>query len=189
MENEIVINYKLVSISTDPLIPAIRQTYEESFPVEERRDFHLIRSLIDTEPKFRMYALHTNDKYAGFISLWNLGDFAYVEHFAIDSSIRNSGIGRRALELIGDISDKPIVLEVEMPRDFFSVRRIAFYERLGYKLDDHLYFQPPYRLNEQPLEMRLMYRGKVDMAQDFERIKQEIYTHVYNFSGIKKAGL
>ena len=38
----------------------------------------------------------------------------------------------------------PVVLEVEMPTDEMSKRRIGFYERLGFELDNQVYHQPPY---------------------------------------------
>ena len=43
------------------------------------------------------------------ISYWTMGDFYYIEHFAIDPSLRNGGYGKRT-EMIKTIKG-PIVLK------------------------------------------------------------------------------
>lgn len=68
------------------------------------------------------------------ISYWTMGDFYYIEHFAIDPSLRNGGYGKRVLEMIKKQLKGPIVLEVEEPNDEMSTRRIHFYKRLEFTL-------------------------------------------------------
>ena len=68
---------------------------------------------------------------------------------------------------------------VGKPTEEMSKRRIGFYERLGFVLDHHVYFQPPYRKGEAFLEMRLMTHGKLDLEQSFERVKTIIHQNVY----------
>ena len=94
--------------------------------------------------------------------------------------MRNGGIGSKAFKAYLEQLDKPVVLEVEMPTDEMSRRRIGFYERLGLKLDTHTYFQPPYRKGDDFLEMRLMTYGPIDLKKDFNRVKEMIHKHVYN---------
>lgn len=77
------------------------------------------------------------------------------------------------------LCDTPVVLEVEIPAEEMSKRRIGFYERLGYVLDDHVYYQPPYRRGEEFLEMRLMTYGDINLQQSFEEVKNCIYRDVY----------
>ena len=54
---------------------------------------------------------------------------------------RNGGIGAEAMKQFLAFCGTPVVLEVEMPADEMSKRRIGFYERLGFKLDNHVYHQ------------------------------------------------
>ena len=77
------------------------------------------------------------------------------------------------------LCDLPVVLEVEIPVEEMSKRRIGFYERLGYVLDNHVYYQPPYRLGEEFLEMRLMTYGNIDLQDAFEEVKSCIHRYVY----------
>ena len=77
------------------------------------------------------------------------------------------------------LHEDPVVLEVEMPTEEMSRRRIGFYERLGFVLDCHVYFQPPYRKGEAFLEMRLMAHGELDLERSFEQVKTIIHQNVY----------
>lgn len=179
MDSRANIECRVVESFSDPLLDRVEKTYNESFPEAERRAFSLVRELVREEPRFTVYALFKDGVYAGFITAWRFAGFTYVEHFAIDVSARNGGIGGEAMKQFLALCDAPVVLEVEIPVDGMSKRRIGFYERLGYVLDDHVYFQPPYRAGEPMLEMRLMTWGKIDLKQSFEEVKNCIHRYVY----------
>lgn len=174
-----VIECRPVKDFSDPLLDKVENTYNDSFPEAERRAFSLVRELVKDEPRFTVYTLFKDQVYAGFITAWSFGTFIYVEHFAIDASARNGGIGGESMKQFMSLCDAPVVLEVEMPTEEMSKRRIGFYERLGYVLDDHVYFQPPYRQGEPLLEMRLMTYGAIDLKQSFEEVKNCIHRYVY----------
>ena len=174
------INLRRVEDINAPETKLVKKTYEDSFPANERRDYELVLNLIANEPHFSLTTLIRDEQYAGFITGWDFGDFTYLEHFAIDESMRNGGIGSKAFKAYLEQLDKPVVLEVEMPTDEMSRRRIGFYERLGLTLDTHTYFQPPYRKGDDFLEMRLMTYGPLDLEKDFNHVKEKIHKHVYN---------
>lgn len=180
MNLNVVVVCKPIQDYDNPLLNRIEKTYNDSFPEGERRDFSLIRDLIRDDPRFFMYALLRDEEYVGFITGWIFSDFTYLEHFAIDASARNGGIGGAAMKQFLAFCETPVVLEVEMPTDEMSKRRIGFYERLGFVLDSHLYYQPPYREGEPWLEMRYMTYGPLDLNTSFEEIKKMIYKYVYN---------
>lgn len=165
--------------AADPLVEQVRATYEASFPVAERRDFELVRALVKESPFFTMYALLRGEAYVGFITAWRFDSFVYIEHFAIEQTARNGGIGAEAMGQFLAFTSLPVVLEVELPQEELSRRRIRFYERLGFVLDDHIYFQPPYHPGDQPLEMRLMQYGGLNLEQTFEAVRTCIYGEVY----------
>ena len=110
---------------------------------------------------------------------FSLDGYTYVEHFAIDPAARNGGIGAEAMKQFLVFCGTPVVLEVEMPTDEMSKRRIGFYERLGFKLDNQVYHQPPYREGGEWLEMRLMTYGDVDLEHSFELVKNCLHKNVY----------
>ena len=161
------------------LLERIEKTYNDSFPPVERRDFSLLREFIDAKPHFEVFCLLRDDQYVGFITGWQLDGFVFAEHFAIDEAFRNGGVGAQAMDSFIAAHSMPVVLEVELPSDSLSKRRIGFYERLGFRLDNHEYFQPPYSEGDQPLELRLMTYGDLDLNQSFTDIRNAIYSKVY----------
>ncbi len=181
MSRKLAISCVEVKESSDARLAWVEATYNDSFPESERRDFSLVRRLLEEQPAFKLYlALVNEEQYVGFITFWHFGLFVYVEHFAIDSSVRNGGLGSLVMKEQLSLINVPVVLEVELPDEELNRRRIGFYERLGFVLDDHPYRQPPYRRGEEWLDMRLMTCGKLGMEPSFEEIKKVIYKEVYN---------
>ena len=175
MNLQSVVVCRSVKDFSDPVLDLIEKTYMESFPEVERRDFSLVRNLVKDESRFIVYV--------GFITGWLFDGYTYTEHFAIDPAARNGGIGAEAMKQFLAFCGTPVVLEVEMPADEMSKRRIGFYERLGFKLDNHVYHQPPYREGGEWLEMRLMTYGNVDLEYSFEKVKNCLHRNVYGVKG------
>ena len=181
MSESNAVECRLAHDANDPLLARVEQTYTYSFPENERRDFTLVRRLLAEERRFELYVLLRDGAYVGFITAWRFEGFVYVEHFAIEAAVRNGGIGARAFSRFLKRHADPVVLEVEMPVEEMSKRRVGFYERLEFKLDHHVYFQPPYRPGDDWLEMRLMTYGALDLDADhaFDRVKSTIHRYVY----------
>ena len=133
MSLQSVVACRSVKDFSDPVLDLIERTYTESFPEVERRDFSLVRNLVRDESRFIVYALSKESRYVGFITGWLFDGYTYVEHFAIDPAARNGGIGAEAMKQFLVFCGTPVVLEVEMPTDEMSKRRIGFYERLGFE--------------------------------------------------------
>lgn len=182
-QNSILSCHKIMQ-DTDPLLNRIETTYISAFPLAERRDFSLLRELISSEPMFTIIALLCDGFYAGFITSWDFEDFSYIEHFAIDESQRNGGLGGMALNAFISGLGRPVVLEVESPADEMSIRRIGFYKRQGFILNEQEYFQPPYRDGDSWFPMLLMTHGTLDLTVHFERVKNLIHKYVYGVETI-----
>ncbi len=85
-----------------------------------------------------------------FLALWELGDMAYIEHFAVDPDCRNGGLGGKILQKVIEDTDMRICLEVELPETEMAARRIGFYERNGFYYNDYFYMQPPIQKDGMP---------------------------------------
>ena len=156
----------------------------QSFPPEEYRPLEQLRLYTDTKPAFyNNIVLESDDTPVGFFTYWDFGTFCYGEHFAIDPARRNGGQGKRALEeLCRQVHPRPIVLEVEMPVEEMSRRRIGFYQRQGFTLWDKPYQQPPYKPGDGFLPMRLMAYGDIDPETAFDTVCACIHREVYGCS-------
>lgn len=156
------------------------EIYEQAFPKEERRSYEQQWKLFKKgHYKVLPCYIRKNDEMAGFITLWNLPAFTFVEHLAIKSDYRNQGLGAKLVKTVQDSSAKPIILEVEPPKTKIAQRRISFYERAGFYLNDYSYEQPPYEQGGNPVSLKLMsYPAPLDSKQ-FKGVQKSLYTIVY----------
>ena len=97
----------------------------------------------------------------------------------MDSRIRGKGYGGIAIETLVNETRKVVVLEVELPTDEMSKRRVGFYERHGFKLCEKKYVQPPYKAGDCELEMKIMWCNAEDISDKFDRMVACIYNNVY----------
>ena len=120
-------------------------------------------------------------KLLGLLTTWHFEEFIYIEHFAIDPTLRSQGYGSEALKAFIHEHGKPIVLEAEPPTDAFSIRRIRFYERIGLTLYDFPYMQPAYTEDSHPVELRLM--GTLDTeTTPLPLVSQILHREVYGWT-------
>lgn len=163
----------------------VEELMNSSFPIEERRDNEAQRKNTDYNPLFTVN-LVTDDKedgsssLIGFITVWNFGDFHYLEHFATSPLVRNLGYGKKVLSALLKQITGLIVLEVEEPEDELTSRRVRFYERCGFTICPRNYIQPAYRANGQSVPLKIMFYGQDSLDNDFEHVRDTLYQKVYN---------
>ncbi len=163
----------------DEVCGYVRGLYEGAFPVDERRDFGEWMRLLEERPEFRAYAIYESRTAVGFVTLWELEEWRFAEHFAVDPARRGGGIGAAAFGELLNMEIRPLILEVEPPEDDLKRRRIGFYERLGMRLHaDYEYVQPAYSAERKALPMRLMTFG-VPVDTDLDVPVKLIYENVY----------
>ena len=105
-------------------------------------------------PKIFFAAVLNEDQVEGFVIYWKFSGFLYVEHLAVFPSRRRIGIGAAILnQLLKE--GLPVLLEVEIPFDEASTRRVDFYQRCGFRALPVYYHQPPYRKGESVVPMML----------------------------------
>ncbi len=167
----------------------MEQLITTAFPPEEYRDLQELRRFTDEKNAFHNQVILLEDavsgeeekKYTpiGLLTYWDFETFCYVEHFAIDPTLRNGGYGKAAISLLCKQLNRPIVLEVEMPDNDLARRRIGFYQRQGFRLWQTPYQQPPYKPADGFLPMMLMVQGALQEEKDYEEVKGRIYREVY----------
>lgn len=150
-----------------------------SFPPEEYRTLEALRDYTDNKSAFCNQVILHDETPIGLLTYWDFESFCYIEHFAIDPTLRNGGYGRQALQQFRQQVQRPIVLEAEEPVEEIARRRIRFYQRLDFQLWGQSYWQPPYKPGDAFLPMRLMACGDLLGERDYELVKQTIYREVY----------
>ena len=118
-----------------------------AFPFEERRDISDQKECLNNK-FFNFFEIFDNEADVGFITIWEFPEFVFIEHFAIDEDKRAGGNGSKAIELVKDAYNKPIILEAEAPETEQQIKRIRFYDRAGFKMNSYDYEQPSYHGGE-----------------------------------------
>ena len=150
---------------------------QEAFPPEEYRPKNRQFEILDDE-NYSVSIVKENGKILGFLAIWNLGEFDFVEHFAIDSTLRNQGIGSSFLKEYLKTTVRPTVLEVENVDDEIPKRRIKFYQRCGLELTDICYNQPNFQNSNKIIPLRIMVFDKTN-SLDRHIIAPIIFKKVY----------
>lgn len=153
--------------------PEIYRIMQASFSDDEYRPYDEQLALFE-EPEYRIYYMP-----AGFLAVWEFESFIYIEHFAVDPALRNSGTGSAMLQELVKQYQKPICLEVEFPEDELTRRRIGFYERNGFVFNEYPYIQPPISKGKSPVPLRIMtYKSEIT-REEFQKMKEILYRRVY----------
>jgi GNAT superfamily N-acetyltransferase len=174
----ITVNFRHITDTTSADYRFAEETLTELFPREEYRDLEVWRDYVAHKPAFRLLVAHDGEQPVGLLSYWHFRWFCYVEHLGVTPARQGQGYGAMMLRVFQQATRLPIVLEVELPAAPAARRRIAFYERQGFRLSSLSYAQPPYRPGDAPVPMRLMGYGWSDETQG-EAMKEVIYREVY----------
>lgn len=170
----------LLVTNPEKLNSDFKPTYESLFPPDERREWNQLLDLLYST-QFKLYEIYLQEEFIGFISVWDLGKFSFIEHFAICAEYQGKGYGTKALNQVISLVGKPFILEVEEPLTEPARKRIAFYERVNFFVNAGSYVQPPYSREKKSIKMLLMsYPLKIE-STDFERIKTHIHYQVYKY--------
>jgi GNAT superfamily N-acetyltransferase len=177
-----MLNFYRINSVSDPLFSHLYSLYALAFPLDERRSWGGFEYELEYQKCFCAHALVQNDKFMGLFNYWTFDRFYYIEHVAVVQSMRGQKIGTEAMEIFKQQTKLPIVFEVEMPTGPTAIRRINFYEKLGFSvLNSHNYAQPPYEGDGFLIPMQLMSNDIHFADTHFELIKQTLYDKVYHY--------
>ena len=154
---------------------AFYDALESAFDRSERREREDALRTIDF-PEFSVLEIHVNGVISGYVSVWALDGFAFIEHFVILEEYRNRGYGAEVLLKLKERFPN-IVLEAEPPTEELRRRRLAFYRRCGFFENDFPYLQPSYRKGEEGVPLVIM--SWPDRLSEFDITVAKIYRTVY----------
>jgi hypothetical protein len=164
--------------SHSPYFKKVWVIYNYSFPPDEKRRLSDQHKIFNNH-NYTLYCIKKNDTIMGLIAFWNLKQSTYIEHLAITKKQRNKGWGTAIISLIQKKYPHPLVVEAEHPRTKAAQRRMSFYQRLGFKLNNFKYIQPPYGKDKKSVPLLLVtYPERINKPQ-FQQFKKEIYRTAY----------
>ena len=153
---------------------------KDSFPSDEYRSYDGQKALL-AHPDYSLRVLYSEDeKVKAFIASWEFPTFMYVEHFAVNTRYRNKGLGAFILNEQLKLSDKMVCLEVESLDSEMNKRRIGFYERNHFFLNEYPYVQPAMADGKKEIPLFIMTSHRAIDEDRFLEVKNKLYKEVYN---------
>jgi len=132
---------KLTSLQS-ALFSRVDALYEQAFPWHEQRDPAAKQQALN-DPRYSLEAWFDGEQFVGMSGSWRLGDMLYIEHLAVDSTLRSKGYGK---VLLGEILTRaPItVLEIDPLTTEIAQRRLRFYQSMGFYANPWTHTHPTY---------------------------------------------
>lgn len=155
---------------------------EASFPQGELRTKAAFWELCESSKFYKIFTLFKDSELVALFTVWEFRSFSFGDHFAVSPNARCGGIGTRLLNEVTKNCLSPFVLEVELPEDELSKRRLNFYLRNGFNKNSQEYILPPMQEGFEAIPMHILSYPTLVGDSDFDKIKDKIYKEVY---GIK----
>ena len=171
------LTFKKIVSKEDPVFHLCWDLYCSAFPLEERRELDYQLETLES-PYFSFDAIYDCDKLVGFIGLWEFDEIIYIEHLAIFDNMRNGGYGRKVLADLAARTSKMILLEVEHPEEEIQHRRINFYKKQGFVMNDHFYAHPSYH-GEDPVELLIMTYPQAISSEELDKFKEQNFPRIH----------
>lgn len=162
---------------TDTEFDKAYKLLSDSFPKNELRPKDNMKKAMDNK-KYIVYIY--GDDIKGVTAVWELSEYLFVEYLAVNERFRNNGTGSQILKELCDMYKIPLCLEVEPPESDIAKRRIGFYKRNGFYLNDYYYEQPAYSEKQAAVPLMIMTTEKEISEEEFLIMRREIYKEVYN---------
>ena len=149
--------------------------YEDSFPAAERRkEEDQLRACADE--RFFPLSAWNGRELVGLLFYWEWDSYRYLEHLAVNPELRGQSYGSQLLRHLQD-SEHTIILEIDPLVNELSVRRLQFYEKVGFTLTPYRFLHLAYRLEAEPVELLILsYPRMITRAEreDFLRFLSEV---------------
>ena len=157
------------------------EIYQRSFPPDEKRNEHEQRELFSNRHyKLLRFYNRPHTQIIGFLALWEMEEFTFLEHFAIKEEYRGKGLGGKFLNDFKSQCSKNLILEVELPTTPLAARRVDFYKRAGFHYNQYPYLQPPYGKHGKAVELSLTSYPTALSKERFEIVRNTLYSQVYH---------
>lgn len=169
-----------INSKEDKYFDGAMKIYEASFPIFEQRT---LKNQIEALQNEMYYSsiICENDKLIGIIFYWKYGKYTYIEHLAISPSLRGKNYGSKILrDFCKD--NKDTILEIDNPIDEISIKRLQFYSKIGFKLQDFEHIHPPYRQEYDGHYLKVLSFYRDLSKEEYEEFNTFLKTKVMKYS-------
>ncbi|MEG1858979.1 MAG: GNAT family N-acetyltransferase [Christensenellaceae bacterium] len=158
---------------------AVYKLLNQSFPINEQRTKADQMKLLQQDDYKIIVRRTKRSIISAFLAIWEFEKIRYIEHFAVDEHLRGSGIGGDFLRAYLNRDNRPVMLEVELDTCELCARRINFYKRYGFALNEYAYVQPAMQDGQNPLPLHVMSYPFPLSRQEFDVVDTLLKSRVY----------
>lgn len=127
-----------------PLFALVDALYQQAFPWHEQREL-LAKQRALSDPHYALEAWFDGEQFIGMSGSWAFDGYVYVEHLAVDSTLRSQGYGKRLLARI--LARAPLtILEIDPLTTEIAHKRLRFYEGMGFVANPWPHTHPTYHV-------------------------------------------
>lgn len=124
------------------LFERVDALYSQAFPHHEQRDCAAKQRAL-SDPQYALEAWFDGEQFVGLSGLWTFTGYSYIEHLAVDASLRSQGYGKTLLGQL--LARHPlIILEIDPLTTDIAHKRLRFYESMGFVANPYTHRHPTY---------------------------------------------
>lgn len=152
--------------------PALDALYGRAFPWHEQRESAAKRQALDN-PQYILEAWFDDGLFIGLSGCWRFAGYSYIEHLAIDETLRSRGYGKQLLAEI--LQRAPLtILEIDPLISDIAHKRLRFYETMGFHANPWAHCHPTYHQGIADHELIVLsYPQPINQAQ-YQRFAQDL---------------
>lgn len=167
-----MLNSERVTSTDSAHFPALDALYGRAFPWHEQREAEAKQQALDN-PHYELEAWFDDGQFIGLSGCWRFADYRYVEHLAIDDTLRSRGYGKRLLAEI--LQRAPLtVLEIDPLTSEVAHKRLRFYETMGFCANPWAHRHPTYHQGIADHELIVLsYPQPIDEAR-YQRFARDL---------------
>ncbi|WP_435951933.1 GNAT family N-acetyltransferase [Dryocola sp. BD626] len=146
--------------------------YESAFPFHEKREPEAKASALKND-RYALQAWFDGEQFIGMIGAWRFDGFTYIEHLAVNGTLRAQGYGKRMLSQF--LQMHPLtILEIDPLTTEIAHKRLRFYQSLGFCENDYAHYHPSYHVGTPDHDLIVLsYPQKISEAQ-YERFNEAL---------------
>lgn len=154
--------------------------YQTSFPIFEQRTMKNQIEVLENK-EYYSTIICENNILIGLLFYWKYGKYTYIEHLAISPSLRGQNYGSKILKIFCE-DNKNIILEIDNPIDEISIKRLKFYSKIGFKLQNFQHIHPPYRKGYEGHNLKIMSFNRDLSKEEYDAFNVFLKTKVMKYS-------
>lgn len=146
--------------------------YCHAFPWHEQREAQAKQQALG-HPGYALEAWYDGETFVGLSGTWRFGDYGYIEHLAIDDSLRAQGYGKRILGQLLTRNPRTL-LEIDPLTTDIARKRLRFYQSMGFVANDFAHAHPSYHDGIADHELMVLSYPQPLAEEAYQRFRKDL---------------